>query len=67
VTGSKLEIDRLLQPLGGYVSDKNDHTPLLLIGNDAAGFWTRTYGLARPSKIINLINEAANKRETLNH
>ncbi|HVG34329.1 MAG TPA: SCO family protein [Pyrinomonadaceae bacterium] len=64
VTGSKPEIDRLLEALGGYVSNKNDHTPLLLIGNDAAGFWTRTYGLAPPSQIINLINEAANKPRT---
>lgn len=64
VTGSKPEIDRLLQALGGYVSNKTDHTPLLLIGNDAAGFWTRTYGLSPPSQIINIINEAANKRAT---
>jgi len=62
VTGSKPEIDGLLAALGGYVSNKNDHTPLLLIGNDAANFWTRTYGLAAPSQIINIINEAANKR-----
>jgi protein SCO1 len=61
VTGSKPEIDRLLGALGGYVSDKNDHTPLLLIGNDAAGFWTRAYGLSPPSQIIKLINEAANR------
>jgi protein SCO1/2 len=61
VTGSKPEIDRLLEALGGYVSDKNDHTPLLLIGNDTARFWTRAYGLAPPSRLISLINEAANK------
>jgi protein SCO1 len=64
VTGSKPEIDGLLAALGGYASNKNDHTPLLLIGNDAAGFWTRTYGLAPPSQLINLINEAANKSGT---
>ncbi|HEV2912339.1 MAG TPA: SCO family protein [Pyrinomonadaceae bacterium] len=64
ITGGKPEIDRLLEALGGYVSDKNDHTPLLLIGNDAAHFWTRTYGLAPPSQLINLITEAANKSGT---
>jgi cytochrome oxidase Cu insertion factor (SCO1/SenC/PrrC family) len=64
VTGSKPEIDRLLEALGGYVSNKTDHTPLLLIGNDAAGYWTRAYGLSPPSQIINLINEAANKGGT---
>lgn len=61
VTGSKPEIDELLGALGGYVADKNDHTPLILIGNEAAGFWTRTYGLAPATQIVKLVNEAAAK------
>lgn len=61
VTGSKPEIDRLLSALGGYVPDRNDHTPMLLIGNDAAGFWTRTYGLAPASQIATIITDAASK------
>ena len=62
VTGSKPEIDKLLTALGGYVSNKTDHTPLVLVGNDAANFWTRTYGLAPPSQIVKIINEAAVKK-----
>jgi protein SCO1/2 len=62
VTGSKPEIDKLLAALGGYVPDKADHTPLVLIGNDAANFWTRTYGLAPPSQIVKVINQAAAKK-----
>jgi protein SCO1 len=62
VTGGKQEIDSLLRALGGYVSNKNDHTPLILIGNDEAAFWTRTYGLSPVSQIVKLINEAASKR-----
>jgi cytochrome oxidase Cu insertion factor (SCO1/SenC/PrrC family) len=61
VTGNKQDVDRLLSALGGYVPDKNDHTPLILIGNDAAGSWTRTYGLAPASQIVNLVNDAAGK------
>jgi protein SCO1/2 len=61
VTGNKQEVDGLLRALGGYVSDKNDHTPLILIGNDAAGIWTRAYGLAPASQIVNLVNEAASR------
>jgi protein SCO1/2 len=64
VTGSKPEIDRLLGALGGYVPDRNDHTPMLLIGNDAAGFWTRTYGLAPASQIAGIITDAAGKAKT---
>jgi cytochrome oxidase Cu insertion factor (SCO1/SenC/PrrC family) len=61
VTGSKPEIDRLLDALGAAVGDKNDHTPMLLIGNEAAGYWTRTYGLAPASTLVKVINEAAAK------
>ncbi|MBV9209086.1 MAG: SCO family protein, partial [Acidobacteria bacterium] len=51
----------LLRSLGGYVADKNDHTPLVLIGNDTAHFWTRTYGLAPASQLVDMIKEAAGK------
>ncbi|HLL14438.1 MAG TPA: SCO family protein [Pyrinomonadaceae bacterium] len=61
VTGSKPEIDQLLKALGAAVGDKNDHTPMLLIGNDAAGYWTRTYGLAPASTLVKVVNEAAAK------
>lgn len=65
ITGSKPEIDELLRALGGFVSEKNDHTPLILIGNDAAQFWTRTYGLAPASQIANLVKEAVSKSKAL--
>jgi cytochrome oxidase Cu insertion factor (SCO1/SenC/PrrC family) len=63
ITGGQPEIDELLRALGGYVAEKNDHTPLVLIGNDTAKFWTRTYGLAPASKIAGLVKEAAGKSE----
>ena len=65
VTGNKQEIETLLRALGGYAPDKNDHTPLILIGNDAAGSWTRTYGLAPASQIVNLVNTAASQSATV--
>lgn len=61
VTGAKREIDRLLRALGAYVGDKNDHTPMILIGNEKAGYWTRTYGLAPPAMLVKAITEAADK------
>jgi cytochrome oxidase Cu insertion factor (SCO1/SenC/PrrC family) len=59
VTGSKPEVDGLLRALGAAVADKNDHTPMILIGNDAAGYWTRTYGLAPAATLVKVINDAA--------
>jgi cytochrome oxidase Cu insertion factor (SCO1/SenC/PrrC family) len=61
VTGNKQDIDRLLRALGAYVSDPTAHSPMILIGNEPAQFWTRTYGLARPSAIRDLILRAAAK------
>lgn len=61
VTGDKSEIDSVLQALGVAVSNKNDHTPMVLIGNDVADHWTRTYGLSSPVTIVNLIEASARK------
>ena len=55
VTGNKEEIDRLLDALGASVARREDHTPSVIIGNDSKSVWTRTYGLARPSLMVGLI------------
>lgn len=61
VTGSKPAVDQLLKSLGAAVGDKNDHTPMILVGNEAAGYWTRTYGLAPAATILKTIDDAAGK------
>lgn len=58
VTGDKARIDSLLQGLGAAVTNKNDHTPMILIGNDASDYWTRAYGLTSPTKIVDILAEA---------
>jgi protein SCO1/2 len=63
VTGSKPDIDQLLASLGAYAGNKNDHTPMILVGNDKAQYWTRTYGLAKPAMLTKMITEAADKIE----
>jgi protein SCO1/2 len=57
VTGEKQEMDKLLNALGAAVSNREDHTPALIIGNDSKGIWTRTYGLAKINQIIGVIND----------
>ena len=61
VTGEKTRIDSVLQALGAAVSNKNDHTPMILIGNDASDYWTRAYGLTSPTKIVDILAEAAKR------
>ena len=62
VTGNTSDINSLLQQLGVSVTNKNDHTPMILIGNDEAGYWTRAYGLSSPTSLVKLITEAANRK-----
>lgn len=61
VTGEKAQIDSVLQALGAAVANKNDHTPMILIGNDGTDYWTRAYGLTSPAKIVDLLSDAAKR------
>jgi cytochrome oxidase Cu insertion factor (SCO1/SenC/PrrC family) len=58
VTGAKPQVDELLRALGASSARREDHTPTVLIGNDAYGTWTRTYGLAKASQLEQIINDA---------
>lgn len=62
VTGNTSDIDSILKEFGVGVANKNDHTPMVLIGNDEAGYWTRAYGLSSPTSLVKLITEAANRK-----
>lgn len=58
LTGAKPQVDLLLQALAASSARPEEHTPTVLIGNDAANQWTRAYGLAKPSRLIQLIDAA---------
>ena len=57
VTGNKPQVDELLRALGASSARREDHSPTILIGNDAQGVWTRTYGLAKASQLVQIIND----------
>jgi protein SCO1/2 len=59
VTGERAEITRLLKALEVFNPDFTQHSPVVLIGNDAAGEWTRAHGLAPPAKLQELLAKAA--------
>jgi protein SCO1/2 len=62
VTGEKAEIDSLLQRLGVGITNRSDHTSMVLIGNDSADFWTRTYGLSSPTALVQVMTNASNRQ-----
>jgi cytochrome oxidase Cu insertion factor (SCO1/SenC/PrrC family) len=65
VTGDKPQVDELLRALGASSARREDHSPTVLIGNDANGVWTRTYGLANTSKLVQIINNVAAGKDTI--
>lgn len=57
VTGDKPQVDELLRALGASSARREDHSPTVIIGNDAYGNWTRTYGLAKTTQLVQIIND----------
>lgn len=59
VTGPKPEIDRLLKALRSFTPDREDHSPIVLVGNDATGHWMRANGLAQARLLAGVVRDVA--------
>ena len=54
VTGRKADVDRLLKALHSFTPNKQDHTPIVWIGDAARNMWTRANGLASPAQLAEI-------------
>ncbi|ODT46542.1 MAG: hypothetical protein ABS70_00625 [Nitrospira sp. SCN 59-13] len=59
LTGAPADVARILASFQISASNKADHPALVLIGNDAAGIWTRLYGEASISMVMESLEAAA--------
>ena len=59
VTASPATIAKLQKGFAVSMARKEDHTPLVIIGNDSTGKWTRKFSLAHPEVIAAAIRQAA--------
>ena len=57
LTGPSDVVRRVLEPLGGWTATKEAHAPVVLVGNAAAGRWTRVHGLAGTAALRAAIDE----------
>lgn len=55
VTGAKAEMDRLIKALQSYSPAKEEHTPIVWIGDDARNRWTRANGLGSPATLAQIL------------
>jgi protein SCO1 len=59
ITGKKENVDWALYKLGYYVEEKNSHTSIMIIGNEATGLWKKAYALSKADELIRLIEGVA--------
>jgi protein SCO1 len=51
ITGEKANMEIVLKKLGFYVTDKEQNSTLLIVGNTKTGLWKKVYGLASADEI----------------
>jgi len=62
LTGKKENIDLALSKVGHYVEVKDDHTSIVIIGNEPKGVWTKAFGLAKAEQLIKLVEDILNEK-----
>jgi protein SCO1/2 len=57
LTGKKENVDWALYKLGQYVETKDDHTSILIIGNEPKGLWKKAFGLAKADELLRIVED----------
>lgn len=55
LTGERDNLKTALSKLGMYTDDRENHSNLLLIGNDKTGLWKKAFGLAPIEEIVEMV------------
>lgn len=61
LSGSRRDIDRVMNAFNSYFRNKMDHKPLTFIRSPADGKWTRIYGLISNVELMNELTKAGLK------
>lgn len=62
LTGEKENVDLALKKLGQFVTDKNDHLNIFIIGNEPTGLWKKAFGLAPTEELVKVVESVLNDR-----
>jgi protein SCO1/2 len=57
VTGKRENVEAALGRLGLRAASKEDHTAVMIIGNEPKGLWKKAFGLARSEDIVKMVDE----------
>ena len=60
MTGEKANVELALKKLGQYVEQREDHTNIILIGNERTGLWKKAFGLAKSDELNKVVESVLN-------
>jgi protein SCO1/2 len=60
MTGEKANVDFALKKLGQYVEQREDHTNIIIIGNERTGLWKKAFGLAKSDELNKVVESVLN-------
>lgn len=62
LTGKKENVNWALYKIGQYVETRDDHTTIIIIGNEPKGLWKKAFGLAKPNELMKIVDDVINDR-----
>jgi protein SCO1/2 len=62
LTGKKENVDWALYKLGQYVETKDNHSSIIIIGNEPKGLWKKAFGLANADELMKIVEDVINDR-----
>ena len=62
LTGKKENVEQALYKLGQQVEAKEDHTTIMIIGNETTGLWKKALGIASPTELVQIVESVVNDK-----
>ena len=56
LTGTKPDVDKVLEGLGAYAPNYTDHPAMTLVGDGRTGRWTRFFGFPGPEELMTKVD-----------
>ena len=62
LTGSKENVEFVLKKLGQFMDNKQNHSNIIIVGNDRTGLWKKAFGLAKSEELIKVVDSVINDK-----
>jgi protein SCO1/2 len=62
LTGRKENVDWALYKVGQYVESKDDHTTVIIVGNEATGLWKKMFGMGKADELLQIVRSVADDK-----